>query len=194
MNVNKVITGCFITTGLPILISFYIGCRSQTAVEPEPPYKVPAGQYIFVEHHVHVDGVTIEGDYYGPMIDFPTYIFDSSNGILQGMINFTKADSLIGVYGDGESLSGAAGKGAGTVVSGIYSLPHQNNKFNLTRIDKGGIVTIKYNDSTHVLATRKEWISITSKLDTTQRGIARLIATDRIVNYGLQLKSKIQKW
>ena len=66
-----------------------------------PSYKVPADQYIFLERTVVVDGVTIKGEYCGSNIDFPTYGFDSAQGILQGEIDFPITDSLIAVYGDG---------------------------------------------------------------------------------------------
>ena len=178
-----------------IVILFCVGCKSSpTSPPPQHPYKVPPGQYLFLEREVDIHGVTVKGEYYGPSIDFPTYSFDSAEGILDGLINFPLTDSLIGIYGDGTWLSGDAGNGAASSVRGIYRIPYQDDPATLTSINADGSISLMYRDTLLVLAKGQEWKTIRSRLDTIETGVALLTTTERIANYGLQMKSKIRRW
>lgn len=192
MNNFSKVASFLILFSLLVVIAIYDGCKS-TPSGPEPLFKVPVDKYLFLEHEVNIDGVNIEGEYSGPLIDFPTYCFDSTQGIIEGLINFPISDSLIGIYGDGLWLSGAAGSGASTRLFGIYNLPYQRSPVMLSSINANGSVSLKYRDSVFVLAKGQEWKAITSRLDTIETAVTLFITTEKITNHGLQLKSKIQK-
>ncbi|MDI6805020.1 MAG: hypothetical protein QME58_14495, partial [Bacteroidota bacterium] len=55
-------------------------------------------------------------------------------------------------------------------------------------------VSMIYKDSVFVLPKGRESKIVTSRLDTIGTAIVLFTTTERITNYGLQLKSKIQKW
>jgi len=88
-------------------------------------------------------------------------------------------------------LTGDAGGGGASGVSGIYNLPYQYDPVMFTKINTDGSVNMKRQDSVFILAIGKEWNVTTSRLDTTDTGIALLTGTERITNYGFQFKSRI---
>ncbi len=184
--------GCMLVAALSGMIVAAFGCKSSPTSLPSTS-GILSGKYFFVARSVQIDGVTIEGEYIGPMIDFPMYSFDSAGGILYGSINFPVADSLIGVYGDGISLSGAAGGGAASGVRGIYDLPWGEDPV-VMAVHPDESVSLTRGDSLMVLARGQAWERSTSRLDTAATGIALLTTKECIRNYGFQLKSKIRKW
>lgn len=183
----KTITAIWLIISLGLL-----GCASLPTGPPNNPYDVPSKKYFFVERRVHIHGVTIEGEYTGPMIDFPMYSFDSAHGILYGSITFAVNDSLVGVYGNGTSLTGSAGGGAAAGVQGIYSLPWGDDP-KLIAVHSDESVSLKRGDSLMVLGRGEAWERITTRLDTFSTGIVLFTTTEHIANFGFQLKSKIQK-
>lgn len=157
---------------------------------------LPPGKCIFLDHHVHSDGVLIEGQGSGLMIDFPTYSFDTVQRRLAGMINFDLNDSLLIAYGDGQSLSGAMGGGAATMLYGIYALPYEQRGLMIQSVNNSGTVTIRYRNETIVLEPGEEWEEVTSGIITTNYGTVSRInetRTDRIINHGLIHKNDVVK-
>lgn len=159
---------------------------------------LPADRCVFIDHHVHMDGVLLEGKGIGLMIDFPTYGFDKEQRKLTGMINFDINDSLVAIYGDGQSLAGAMGGGAATMLYGAYALPYESRGLAIMSVQESGAVTIQYANETIVLQPGEEWSRITSKIITTNSydgNSTRINATttDRIVNYGLLNKKDVVK-
>ena len=152
---------------------------------------------VFIDHHININGELLEGNYQGGLnIDFPTYNFDEKSKILNGKFDFEINKSLIIIYGDGRSLSGIIGAGAATGLYGIYDLPYVKGKFEINKIESDGTVYIQYDDSLIVLKSNEEWIKISSEIDVQDygEGIAKanIIITDKIVNYGIVEKSKIE--
>ena len=167
------------------------GSQTQTTTQLSP------GRFVFVEHMIRVHGELIEGDYPRKMIDFPTYRFDQKTGILKGIIVFSVNESLKAVFGSGLGLSGAAGGGASTGLSGVYRLPYEEEGLRIVSIDSDGTVHIEYKNESIVLKSGEEWVKTTSEIDVKefrgQKGKARLTTTDRIVNYGILDNSNLVK-
>lgn len=165
----------------------------------EEDWVINSDKCVFIEHHVNTYGELIEGNYIeGPQIDFPTYIFSPETNILSGDIDFQLNKSLKVIYGNGGSLSGLAGGGAGTSLSGVYELPYEQGTFKIIDVESNGTVHLLYKDSSIVLNGNEEWTNITSRIDTQdfEEGIAKanLITTDKIVNHGIIEKASIEKW
>ena len=106
---------------------------------------IPKEKYVFVEHHINTNGVTISGECAPRLwIDFPMYSFDEKKGVLTVAVlpNEPINESLILFYGGGESLSGVAGQGARTSAVPVYSLPKSfNNNVTLDSITEDGSVS-----------------------------------------------------
>jgi hypothetical protein len=172
----------------------YVGCSNQ--VGPSYRYNVSSGQYLFLEQHSHSQGELIQGQSWPQLhIDFPMYSFNPTSGTLKGNIDFPIDGNLIAVCGHGSSVRGCLGSGASTAAIGIYDLPYhsENDYLVVTNIDTGGTVSLRYFDSLIVLAPGKEWLSVSTHIDTLMDSlIAKVTYTDRITNYGFLQKSKIQ--
>jgi len=155
------------------------------------------GKFVFVEHSIRIHGELIEGDYPRKMIDFPTYRYDRKIGILQGRIVFSVNDSLRVVFGSGLGLSGAAGGGASTGLSGVYKLPYEEEGLKILSIDSDGTVHIGYRNESIILKIGEEWVRTSSEIDVKefrgQTGKAELTTTDRIMNYGILDSSNLAR-
>lgn len=155
--------------------------------------------YLFVEHHIQEHGVLLSGPQ-PPLlqIDFPTYSFDADSGILTGIINFGIDDNLKIIFGSGCCLSGTAGGGCGTGLSGIIAIPFQRDNFEILKMDEKGKIVFEYNNTVNALNAGEEWKKEVTYNDTVafegKKSISRITVTDRITNFGFIEKSKIRKW
>ncbi len=160
-----------------------------------PTTSISSDRYLFIEYYTYTHGELIEGNYPMKMIDFPTYSFDPKTGTLEGWINFTINDSLKVIYGSGSSLSGAAGSGAASMLSGVYKLPHEDEKLRILKIDSDGTAHVEYNGLPITLKGGEEWTNVTTKVDMQQfdsnKGIAKLTITEKVMNHGFIDRSKI---
>ena len=164
---------------------------------PLPPAAWPVGtdQYVFIDHHIHTHGELIAGVYGEMMIDFPTYRFHQDTGTLEGIIGFEIDEELKVIFGGGSSLSGCAGGGAATRLTGIYEVPYEHNGFKIVRIGPDGTTNLEYEGESIVLTSGEEWVKEESRFDVQPPfGLARLTTTDKIVNYGILDKSGIEEW
>ncbi len=157
---------------------------------------LPAGQFVFIDHHVHMEGVLLEGESRGLMIDFPTYSFDREGRKLSGLVNFAVNDSLLVVYGDGSSLGGAMGGGAATMLGAAYALPYSKGGLTIVSVKENGSVTTEYKNETIRLSSGESWTRITSEVRTEggyggSQSRMNVTTMDRIVNYGLLNKTDI---
>lgn len=194
MNDTIKITSFLIVFFLLITIAFQYGCKS-APTGYETPYKVPKDKYLFLEHQVILDGAIVEGEYFGPLAESRvTYSFDSTQGTLYGLIDFPIIDSLVGIYGGRDRLSGVAGTGAVAKIFGVFRLPYKRDVVILSSINADESISMKYKDSVFVLPKGHESETVTSRLDTLGTAVVLFTTTERITNYGLQLKSNIQKW
>jgi hypothetical protein len=186
---------CMLAVVIIALVSFASLCIDSGSKEE---LVLPADRCVFVDHHVHVDGVLLEGESRGLMIDFPTYSFDPEGRKLTGLINFEVNDSLLAVYGDGTSLSGAMGGGAATMLHGAYALPYSWYGLTISSVKADGTVTIEYKNETILLSPGEEWTLTASEIQALDgydgnRSLINVTTGDRIVNYGLLNKNDIVK-
>jgi len=155
--------------------------------------------YLFVEHHIHKHGILLSGPQ-PPLlqIDFPTYSFDADSAILTGIINFGIEDNLKIIFGSGSCLSGTAGGGCGTGLSGINAIPFQRENYKILKMDEKGKIVFEYNNSVNALNAGEEWKNEVTYNDTIavegKKSISKITVTDRITNFGFIEKSKIRKW
>lgn len=163
----------------------------------ETEWKLSPDKYIFIDLHVHKYGVSIKGEYRGPMIDFPTYNFNNVKKTLSGKINFKVNKKLKIVIGRGTSLSGNAGSGRATRLEGIYNLPYKDNNLEIFDVDIDGTVQLIYQGEPITLKSRDVWSNSTAEIDEQEfrgkKASAKIITTYRIRNYGILEKSKIFK-
>ncbi|HCY41798.1 MAG TPA: hypothetical protein DHV48_10650 [Prolixibacteraceae bacterium] len=193
MKRNKLKNGLILTVITAFTLFLVFSCEKNQ----EEDWIISSDKCVFVDHHVNTNGELIEGNYQGGLnIDFPTYNFNQTSKILKGEFDFEINKSLKIIYGNGKSLSGVVGAGAATVLYGGYDIPYAKGKFEIKQIDFDGTVHIQYNDSLIVLKNNEEWVNVTSEIDTQDfgEGIAKanIITTDKIVNYGIIEKSKIE--
>jgi len=176
------------------LFSLY-SCEKNEIQEEE--WIITSDKCVFIDHHINTNGELIEGNYIGGLnIDFPTYNFNETSRILTGEFDFKLNNSLKIIYGKGRSLSGVVGAGSASSLNGIYDLPFTVGKFEIKVIEPDGTAYIGYNDSLIVLKSNEEWIDQSSEIDIQDYGEgvakANIITTDRIVNYGIIEKLKIE--
>jgi len=170
-----------------------------SCVNQQDDWPISPDKYVFIDHHINTYGKLIEGECPKLCVDFGTYYFDEAENTLNVLADFrglrvNKALKII--YGDGESLSGDVGMGAGTYLSGVYELPYKQGELEIVKAEPDGTAQIKYNEASIVLKSREKWSNITTRVDTQQYGDGsckfNLIITDTIVNYGILDKSKIK--
>jgi hypothetical protein len=193
MKAKKSKCGLFAAVIATVSLFVICGCEKNQ----EEDWIISSDKYVFVDHHIHTKGELIEGNYIGGLyIDFPTYSFDETSKTLSGEINFDINKSLKVIYGNGRSLSGVIGGGAATGLTGIYNLPYKQDNFEIKEIEPDGTLNIQYNDSLIILKSNEEWVKISSEINTQDYGAgiakAKIITTDKIVNYGIIEKSKIE--
>jgi hypothetical protein len=181
-----------------VMVLLVAGC-STTSDSQNQSHTIPHDKYVFVEHHIKTDGVTISGDCspWGS-IDFPMYQFDENNGVLTVSVSSIKTidDSLKMFYGDGESLAGVAGDGARTWASPVYSLPYTKDNVTLDSLSKDGTVALHYNQKPILLKPKERWVNTTSTTHGTEMPYyhhctAEFIVTESFYNAGFLDKGTI---
>jgi hypothetical protein len=150
-----------------------------------------SGNVLFFDEHRHVEGTALGGSCGMMMIDFPTYRFDEETRTLSGMLNFEVNDSLKVVYGAGLSLSGDAGGGAATRLTGVYDLPYEDGPLSIWDVREDGTVELVYRGENIKLAAGESWSSENVSVTEESGCKMRRNATDRIVNYGFIDKGSI---
>lgn len=176
-------------------------CMQGASLSAENP-SVPPGKVLYIDHHIHRHGEALEEGYPVIAIDFPTYTFDNETRTLSGLLTFEVNQSLIAVYGSGLSLSGDAGIGAATDLSGVYSIPYEADDGLIIRnITPNGTARIEYRNTTISLATNETWQNVSVGIEeeavfggneTGQQGRLKITATDTITNYGLLEREEIE--
>lgn len=156
-------------------------------------------QYLFLEQHTTISGELMTGPEPPQMqIDFPTYTFHEETGILDGIIDFSTGDDLKIIYGSGACLTGTAGGGCATGLTGIYEIPFERDGFELLKLDESGEIVFIYNGEVQNLLPGEDWISTFTELDTVmvdgQMSISMITYNERVTNFGFQEKSNIEKW
>lgn len=194
---------CGLATVLVGLASVVTACRrpapTPTAAAEWP---IPADKYVFVERWIEIYG----GSSGFAFIDFPTYEFDQNSGELLPHIvpagHWFPLDDLSGlkvVYGRGTSRTGSAGSGANSRVFAITALPFTEPPkedadvlVTLERVDADGVVHLRRGSQEIVLSPGQSW-NRDGESNVEWGGVRSVIAArERITNYGVQDKSKIQ--
>ncbi len=158
-----------------------------------------ADQYLFLEQHSSVDGELLSGPEPPELqIDFPTYTFHEESGKLDGVLDFTIDDNLKMIYASGACLSGTAGGGCATGLSGVYEVPYERGSFELLKLDEDGSVVFIYEDEVHSLKPGEEWTNQSIRLDTVmvdnELSVSTITTTEQISNHGFLFKSDINPW
>ncbi|MEL4304504.1 hypothetical protein [Methanococcoides sp. LMO-2] len=185
-NILSIMLLCFVMAGLV----FTTGCISDDDVTEEETSG--SENILFLDHHINSHGEFIEGDTW-PMlaIDFPTYYFDEEDQALHITAPrepFEVNGSLVMIAGDGSSLSGVIGMGAGTMTYAAYSLPHKVNSYEVVSISEEGTVVISYNDEEIVIEAGQKWENIENTIEESEEGQpyakVNITTTDTFTNYG----------
>jgi hypothetical protein len=182
-----------ISSFLILLIIFItISCDKETD-------EVSSANHLFIEQHRHSHGELISGpEPPSIQIDFPTYSFDPDSGKLHGIINFNIDNSLEVIFGSGTCLTGTAGGGCGTGLTGIYKVPFTKGNFELLKFDETGRIVFEYKSEVYSLNAGGEWTSVKTYFDTTNYNglisISKITDTDRITNFGFIESQNISEW
>ena len=170
--------------------------RSTATVTPIPP----ADKYVFIERWIEI----YQGGF--AFIDFPTYVFDPDTGELIPDIvprgKWFPLDDLTElkvVYGRGTSRTGSAGSGINSRVFAVTELPFTEPAkedtdvvVTVEGIDAQGVAYLKRGNQRIVLQPGQDWTR--EGKSTVEWGGDKLeiFSRERISNYGIQEKSKIQ--
>ncbi len=177
---------------------FLFSCAPR--VDRAVPWPFEEDTYVFIEHRQEEDGRVIQGEFpAGPMIDFPTYMFDPHSGTLASQeFTFAIDDELKVIFGKSTALRGIAGGGMTSKLEGIQSFPYESEDVVLRGVDEHGNAHILYRDEQIVIESGDRWEHSTTRRDTIgtlrDRSIAEFTKTTRIINYGVLKKSDIRKW
>ncbi|MEN8115403.1 MAG: hypothetical protein ABFS16_00370 [Bacteroidota bacterium] len=183
--------------GSVLLLLFFMifdGCLFNDENEEDP-----ADYYVFIEQHSTSHGDLISGPE-PPLlqIDFPTYNFNPETKTLKGLIDFEINDDLKVIFGSGGCLSGTAGGGCATGLSGIYQIPFDRGNFELLKLEVDGDVIFMYKNEVYSLAVGEEWKVANTRIDTIdvkgQLSISEITDIDRISNFGSLKKEGIIIW
>lgn len=165
-------------------------------------WSIPIDKYVFIERWIEI----YEDSAMSVYLDFPTYAFDQNSGQLRPDIVppgrwFPLEDltALKVVYGRGTSRTGSAGTGVNSRVFAItelsFSEPAKEDTdvvLTVERVDADGVVYLKRGAQRIVLQPGQDWTS-DGKCVVEWGGITSEISyRERISNYGVLDKSKIQ--
>lgn len=175
-------------------------CGCSPRGEKAAPWFFPPDQYVFIEYRIEEDGRVLEGNYpSGPMIDFPTYMYDPHRGeIASRDFPFEINDTLKVVLGKSLALRGTAGGGISSRLYGAYQLPFTTDDITILRIENDGTARVRLRTEVLVIPAGDEWRRSQTRRDTIgtfrDRAVAEFTKTERIVNHGVLEKAKIRPW
>lgn len=176
-----------------------VGLLSIYSCEKEEEEMWFDNQYVFLEQHHFTQSELLEGNSSHIFIDFPTYSFDSSTGILTDYgDNVEMNKSLQIILGTGSSARGDAMSGEATVLLGIEEISGYHTDFIITKLDPNGTVYFSYKDSVMMLLPNEEWLSTSSEIkeeidDNGEIGIVKYTYINRITNWGKLAKESFIK-
>jgi len=187
-----------------VVAPFLAACRRATPTPTPVPaqWVISTDKYVFVERWIEVYG----GSPGSMFIDFPTYEFNQETGGLKPYIvppghwfPLDDMSQLEVVFGRGTSRTGPAGAGANSKVFAITALPFTETPKDDTdvlvtveRIDADGTVHLKRGNQPIVLPPGQSW-TIDGESTVEWGGVTfTIVARERITNYGVLDKSKIQ--
>lgn len=154
---------------LLILSLLASGCVRSPPPAGEDRWVIPQDKYVFIDHHVSLNGEAANGSCGGGMmIDFPTYGFSRETKELSGMSvrELAVNGSLKVVYGDGMSLGGALGGGAATWLTPVYALPFEKDSVIIRSVAPDGLAIITAGNETIALPAGETRTNVTVTIDT----------------------------
>ncbi len=176
-----------------LILVLMAGCDKQETEE----WPVDKTKYVFIEHSIVTHGQLINTPYdnNGPHIDFPTYTYNTSTKILTGLINFNISEDLKVVFGNSKSLTGFAGSGTASGLTGLTRLPYKYEQLEIAKIDADGIAYINYKGNAFTLKPGTDWSEVTEEIVTQKHGDrtgkVNMVTTDKIIYLGIWEKSDI---
>jgi predicted small lipoprotein YifL len=180
MNAPRGTTACGAVIVLLLLVAL-AGCTGLSGrLEGLPP----SGQYAFLDHQVIYTGTLVSGTCPAPAIDVSPYIFDADSKTLAGIVPFEINESLLVVYGESTTLTGAYGRGGYGELSGAYALPYKNGNLTVDGFTKDGTMYLTYNNKSIALTPGMQWMDFSSGTETTRACTVNRTVTDVITYYG----------
>ncbi len=165
--------------------------------EEEEVWPISTKDFVFIEHSIVTQGQLLQTPYDndGPHLEFPTYSYNAATKILTGLINFNISDDLKVVFGNSKSMTGFAGTGTASGLTGLTRLPYKYEQLEISKIDADGTAYINYKGEAFVLKSGEYWSEETSEIVTQQHGDRtgkiNKVTTDKITNFGIWEKTKI---
>jgi hypothetical protein len=183
----------------PVLVMVAVLLATGCVAEKQ---ELPAGNYIFVEHFVHRQWNTVEGDCSPmPLFDGPLYFMDEKTGVLSvyvcqwDQVN----ESLNGFYASGHGGSGGGGGGEVSSASPVYTFPRTfPDGVTLDSVARDGVVSLHYQNTTITLKPGERLVVNTTRSRVNESGIKgagctkEIVITDWVSNAGIFEKEKIQ--
>ena len=180
MNAPRKAAACAAIAVLLLLVT----CAGCTGLSQRPEGFPPSGQYAFLEHRLMYTGTLVSGTCPAPAISVSPYIFDADTKTLAGIVPFETNGSLLIVYGEETTLSGAYGSGGYGELSGAYALPYTNGNLTVNGFTKDGTMYLSYNNQTLALEPGTQWTDISTGTETTRACTVNRTVTDIITYYG----------
>jgi hypothetical protein len=165
--------------------------------EESETWGISTKNFVFIEHSIVTQGQLLQTPYDndGPHLEFPTYSYNAATKVLTGLINFNITDDLKVVLGNSKSITGFAGSGTASGLTGLTRLPYKYEQFEISKVDADGTAYINYKGEAFVLKSGENWSDETSEIVTQQHGDRtgkiNKVTTDKITNFGIWEKTKI---
>ncbi len=155
--------------------------------------------YVFVEQFTTHSGVLLSGPEPPSLqIDFPMYQYNEGTKTLSGQMDFDITDDLKLIFGSGTCLSGTAGGGCASGLTGIYEIPFEQGLFKINKVENDGSIIGDYNGNEYTLAAGEEYSYSYSYQDTVDvdglSSISEITSTLTISNFGFIEKENISTW
>jgi len=157
---------------------------------PEPPMK-----WLFFEVWTTKSGTLVNGTCPGKVIDFPTYWFTQSSGVLKSVdLNFTLDKGLKIIYGSGTSLGGDAGEGEASNLAGVTKLPYDTDDVRILSMSNTTALSVDFAGNTLNLRAGESWEKRSEAVEKCSGGGGWLNTTTvvKLTNWGWVYSGNVQ--
>ena len=193
---------------LPALVLVVLACGPAnpvvpTALPPEPsptpshvfgaPWLLPAGQYLFVEAAIQIEGIVQSGNPTPGFNDnMPTYEFNPVTGVLLSKAGFMPPKDSKVIIGVRRSLRGVVGSGSSSIVTAYTKLPAVDpDVMRVVAVDVDGSARLGVGSDEFILKPQESKDINKAETQAAPGGSLKLTTKTHITNYGVQALSKI---